>query len=101
QMQDEKYPEALATIDRYLSETKSQKPENLVVKGNILYRLERYPEAITVLKQGIDAAGADARPDWLQVLMAAYFDSDQPAEAAKVAESALARSPDDKKLQMN
>lgn len=101
QMEDEKYTEALATIDRYLDETKSQKPENLVVKGNILYRLERYPEAIAALKQGIDAAGDAARPDWQQVLMAAYFDSDQPAEAAKVAEAALAKSPDDKKLQMN
>src|SRR5690606_22394756 len=101
QMEDEQYDQALATIDRYLGETKSQKPENLVVKGNILYRLERYPEAIAALKQGIEAAGADARPDWRQVLMAAYFDSDQPAEAAGMAEAALAQSPDDKKLQMN
>lgn len=101
QMEDEQYDKALATIDRYLGETKSQKPESLVVKGNILYRLERYPEAIAVLKQGIEAAGADARPDWRQVLMAAYFDSDQPAEAAKMAEAALEQSPDDKKLQMN
>lgn len=101
QMDDEQYAEALATIDRYLDETGSQKPENLVVKGNILYRLERYPEAIAVLKQGIDAAGADARGDWQQLLMAAYFDSDQPAEAANVAEAALAKNPDDKNLQMN
>ncbi|HVI59519.1 MAG TPA: tetratricopeptide repeat protein [Luteimonas sp.] len=101
QMEDEQYAEALATLDRYLTETKSQKPEALVVKGNILYRLERYPEAIAALKQGIDAAGAEAKPDWQQVLMAAYFDSDQPAEAAKVAEGVLAKNPDDKKLQMN
>ena len=101
QMEDEQYDQALATIDRYLAETKSQKPENLVVKGNILYRLERYPEAIAALKQGIETAGADARPDWQQVLMAAYFDSNQPAEAAGMAEAALAQSPDDKKLQMN
>src|SRR3546814_9420366 len=33
--------------------------------------------------------------------MAAYFDSDQPAKAAQMAEAALAQSPDDKKLQMN
>ncbi len=101
QMEDEQYADALATLDRYLTETKSQKPEAMVVKGNILYRLERYPEAIAALKQGIDAAGADAKPDWQQVLMAAYFDSDQPAEAAKVAEGILAKNPDDKKLQMN
>ena len=101
QMEDEQYAEALATIDRFLTETKSQKPEYLVTKGNILYRLQRYPEAITALKQGIDAAGADAKPEWQQLLMAAYFDSNQPAEAAQIAESALAKNPDDKKLQMN
>lgn len=101
QMEDEQYDQALATIDRYLEETKSQKPESLVVKGNILYRLERYPEAIAALEKGIEIAGADARPDWRQVLMAAYFDSDQPAAAAKMAEAALAQNPEDKKLQMN
>lgn len=101
QMEDEQYADALATVDRFLTETKSQKPEYLVTKGNILYRLERYPEAITVLKQGIDAAGADAKPEWQQLLMASYFDSDQPAEAAKIAESVLAKNPDDKKLQLN
>jgi tetratricopeptide (TPR) repeat protein len=101
QMEDEQYAEALATVDRFLTETQSRKPEYLVTKGNILYRLERFPEAITTLKQGIDAAGADAKPEWQQLLMAAYFDSDQPAEAAKIAEQALAKNPDDKKLQMN
>lgn len=101
QMQDDQYAEALTTLDKFLSETKAQKPEYLVVKGNILYRLEKYPEAIAALKQGIDSAGADAKPDWQQVLMAAYFDSDQPAEAAKVAESLLAKNPNDVKLQNN
>ena len=55
QLQEDKYPEGLATIDRFLSETKSQNPEHLVVKGNALYRLEKYPEAAAVLKQAIDA----------------------------------------------
>jgi tetratricopeptide (TPR) repeat protein len=101
QMGDEQYAEALATVDQFLAETKSQKPEYLVTKGNILYRLERYPEAVTALKQGIDAAGAEAKPEWQQLLMAAYFDSDQPAEAAKLAEGALAKNPNDPKLQRN
>ncbi|WP_425602253.1 tetratricopeptide repeat protein [Luteimonas aquatica] len=101
QMQDEQYAEALATLDKFLAETKAQKPEYLVTRGNILYRLERYPEAITALKQGIDSAGDAAKPDWQQVLMAAYFDSDKPEEAAKVAEGLLAKNPNDLKLQNN
>lgn len=101
QMQDDQYAEALATVDRFLTETRAKKPEYLMLKGNALYRLERYPEAIAVLRQGIDAAGADAKPEWLQLLMGAYFDSDQPAEAAKVAQQALASKPDDKKMLLN
>jgi tetratricopeptide (TPR) repeat protein len=100
QMQDEQYKEALVTIDRFLTETQSQKPEDLILRGNILYRLQQYPEAITALKKAIDAA-PEPKPEWVQLLMAAYFDSDQPAEAAKLAEGLLAKNPNDAKLQLN
>ena len=46
QLQDEQYTESLKTLDTFFAETKSTKPEQLVVKGNALYRLERYPEAV-------------------------------------------------------
>jgi len=99
-MQDDEYNEALALVDRYLSETKSQKPEEQIVKGNILYRLERYPEAIAVLKPAIDAA-PEPRSDWVQILMASYLESEQIAEAAVLAEQIAAKAPDDKRAQMN
>jgi tetratricopeptide (TPR) repeat protein len=101
QMQGDDDAQGLATIDKLIAETKTTRPEVLAIKGNALYRLQRYPEAITALQQAIDAAGAEAKPEWQQLLMASYFDSDQPAEAAKIAEAALAKNPDDKKLQMN
>lgn len=100
QLQDEKYADALATFDRFLSETRSAKPEHLVLKGNALYRLERYPEAITVLRQAIDG-NPDARADWQQLLMAAYAESGQSAEAAKLAEAVAAKTPNDKRAQLN
>lgn len=100
QLQQDKYADALKTFDRFFSETKSSKPEHLVMKGNALYRLERYPEAITVLRQAIDN-NPDARPDWQQLLMAAYAESGQGAEAAKLAEVVAAKSPSDKRAQMN
>lgn len=101
QMQGDDDAKGLATVDKLIAETKTTSPDVLAIKGNALYRLERYPEAITALKQAIDTAGADAKPEWQQLLMASYFDSDQPAEAARIAEEALAKNPDDKKLQMN
>lgn len=100
QLQEDKYADALKTFDRFFAETKSAKPEHLVLKGNALYRLERYPEAITVLRQAIDG-NPDARPDWQQLLMAAYAESGQAGEAAKLAEAVAAKTPGDKRAQMN
>jgi tetratricopeptide (TPR) repeat protein len=100
QLQEDKYQEGLATIDRFLSETKSQNPEHLVVKGNALYRLEKYPEAAAVLKQAIDAS-PEPRADWQQLLMAAYAESGQGDQATAMAEKVAAKSPNDKRAQMN
>lgn len=100
QLQEEQYAQSLATIDRFLNETKSTKPEHLVVKGNVLYRLERYPEAAVVIKQAIDGS-PEPKPEWQQLLMATYVESNQGAEAAKVAEAIAAKNPNDKRAQMN
>ena len=100
QLQEDKYQEGLATIDRFLGETKSQNPEHLVVKGNALYRLEKYPEAAAVLKQAIDAS-PEPRADWQQLLMAAYSESGQGDQAIAMAEQVAAKNPTDKRAQMN
>ena len=46
QLQEDQYAEGLATLDRYFAETKSQKPEEMALKGQGLYQAERYAEAI-------------------------------------------------------
>jgi tetratricopeptide (TPR) repeat protein len=100
QLQEEQYAESLATMDRFLTESKSTKPEHLIVKGNALYRLERHAEAAKVIKAAIDAS-PDPKAEWQQLLMATYVESNQGAEAAKVAEAIAAKSPNDKRAQMN
>ena len=100
QLQQDQYAEALTTFDRFMAETKTAKPEHLVLKGNALYRLKRYPEAITVLRQAVDN-NPEARADWQQLLMATYAESGQPAEAAKLAEVVASKTPGDKRAQMN
>ena len=97
--QEDRYPEALATLDRLLTETKSQDPAQLALKGNILLRMERYPEAIAVLQPL--ALLPDAKPEWQQLLMAAYSESGQGAEASKLAEQIAAATPNDKRSQLN
>ena len=100
QLQEEQYAESLATLDRFFQESGSSKPEHLVLKGNALYRLERFPEAAQVLKSAVDAA-EEPRADWLQLLMATYMESGQEAEASALAEKIGADNPDDKRAQMN
>lgn len=100
QLQDEQYTESLKTLDTFFAETKSTKPEQLVVKGNALYRLERYPEAATVLKQAIDSS-PNPKPEWQQLLMATYAESGNAGEAAKMAEAVAAKNPNDKRAQLN
>lgn len=100
QLQDEQYTEGLATLDRYLSETKSTKPEELALKGQALYLAGKYADAIPVLKQVVDAT-PEPKAQWVQMLMSAYDQTNQPAEALKIAERLAAKSPDDKTAQMN
>jgi tetratricopeptide (TPR) repeat protein len=100
QLQDDQYPEGLATLDKYLTETKSQRPEDLILKGQALYQSERYQEAIPVLKQAI-AASPEPKDSWNQLLMAAYAEAGQTGEAVTAAEQLAAKSPNDKKAQLN
>lgn len=100
QLIDDKYADALKTIERFLSETKSEKAEHLVTKGNVLYRMDKFAEAIPVLKQAI-AAAPEPKKDWMQLLMASYFEAGQSGEAVKLAETIAAKNPADKATQMN
>ena len=99
-LSEERYEESLATLDKFLTETKSSKPEHLAMKGNALYRLERFDEAAKTLEQAI-AASDKPQASWSQLLMGSYFEQDKPLEAAKVAEGLLAKNPDDKSTLMN
>lgn len=100
QLADDELEPGLATLDRYLAETKSTRPEDLVIKGQALYQLERFKEAIGPLKQAIDSS-PEPKDSWVQLLMASYAEADQNAEAIALAEKLAAKNPTDKKIQAN
>jgi tetratricopeptide (TPR) repeat protein len=99
-LQEEQYDQGLATLDKYFAETKSNKPQELALKGQGLYQAERYAEAIPALKQAIESS-PEAKDNWQQLLMASYAEVGQSGEAIKMAEAIAAKSPADKKAQMN
>ncbi len=100
QLADDELAPGIATLDRYLAETKSQKPEDLVLKGQALYQQERYQDAIPILKQAIDAT-PEPNASWVQLLMASYLETEQTPLAIGLAEQLAAKNPDDKRAQMN
>lgn len=100
QLQEEQYTQGLATLERFLNETKSKDPEALALKGQGLYQAERFAEAIPALKQAIEAS-PEPKDNWQQLLMASYAEVGQSGEALTMAETIAARAPGDKKAQMN
>jgi tetratricopeptide (TPR) repeat protein len=100
QLQDDEFVPGMAMLDRYLAETKSTKPEDLIQKGQALYQMEKYAEAIPVLQQAI-AATPEPKDSWYSLLLASYAGADQPGEAVKIAEQLAAKNPADKKAQLN
>lgn len=100
QLGDDELQEGLATLDRYLSESRSKKADDLALKGQALYQLERFQEAIPVLKQAIEST-PEPKDNWVQLLMAAYAESDQNDAAIALAEQLVAKNPNDKKTQVN
>jgi tetratricopeptide (TPR) repeat protein len=100
QLADEKYADALATATRFLSETQSDDPKTLALQGNALYRMDRYPEAVAVLKKAM-AASTEPDNNITQLLIASYIEMNQPQQAAALAEQEAAKKPDDKHAQLN
>jgi tetratricopeptide (TPR) repeat protein len=100
QLADDQLEAGLATLDRFLTETKSSRPEDLVLKGQALYQAERFQEAIPVLKQAIEAT-PEPKDSWVQLLMASYAETKQNDQAVALAEQLAAKNPADKKAQMN
>jgi len=100
QLQDDEFGPGMANLDRYLAETKSTKPDDLIQKGQALYQMEKYAEAIPVLEQAIGAS-TEPKDNWYGLLLASLINADRPAEAVKIAEQMAAKAPADKKAQLN
>jgi tetratricopeptide (TPR) repeat protein len=97
---EEQYEESLKWLDRFMAETNTRKADHLALKGNALYRLDRFEEAAAVLEEALKASD-EPQDSWAQLLMASYADLERPADAARVAEGLAARNPTDKRTQMN
>ena len=97
---DEDYAQALAALDQWVQQSGKQSADAYALKGNVLYRLEKYPEAVTAIQKA-KSMSDQPKESWDQILIASYFAMDKYDEAGKVAEAALAKDPNNAKLLMN
>ncbi len=100
QYQDDRFDDALATLDRMLTETRKEDPQTLALKGGILYQTERYDEAATVLKRAIELSDK-THDNWVQMLLASYINAEKFDQATALGEDLLAKNPDDARLLFN
>lgn len=94
---EEKYAAALSLIDQWMLESRAEKAEAHALRGNALYRLERFPEAAGALQKAI-ALSDEPNESWTQMLLGTFYEQENYAEAAKVGEALLAKNPDNEKL---
>lgn len=92
---EQEYDKALNAVDRWLALTRAEKPDAYALKGNALYRLERYPEAGEALKKAI-ALAKEPNASWNEMLIATYEESGNTAGAAAIAEETLKKDPNNK-----
>ena len=89
QFGDEKYAESLATMDRFLAETKSTKPEHAAFRAGILANMGRHDEAAAIYKKLVADNPGDKR--LLMNAVAALQNADKFAEGNVLLEDAYKR----------
>lgn len=89
QFGDEKYAEALATVDRFLAETKSEKPEHQGFRAGVLANLNRNEEAAAIYKDLVAKNPTDKRV--LMNAVAALQNADKFDQANLLLEDAYKR----------
>ena len=99
-LEQRRFAEAVATYDRLFAETRTRDPLDLIVQGQALYSMGRYPPAVPVIEEAI-AAGTDPNPKWQELLTRAHMKAGGFAEALRLAEQVAAGAPDDRRIQMN
>lgn len=100
QQQQKRYDDALATYDRFFAETGSADPEAKMMKGQVLFLMDRHPEAAALMQEAIDASEAP-KPEWKALLMQVHANSGNAGEAVRMAEQVAAAKPDDRRAQLN
>ena len=76
---EDRYEEALSTIDKWFTLELNPAPEPFILKAQILYNLNRYQAMIQPIENAMQVAekrGLPAKEDWYTLLNFAYFSTE-------------------------
>jgi tetratricopeptide (TPR) repeat protein len=96
----EQYDLADPLIARVINETKTTNPDVYGLQGASFYNNGKYAEAIVPLKRAIELKPEGPEEQWLQMLLAAYAETDDNASAIALGEQMKAANPEDKRSVM-
>lgn len=76
--QQERFDDALATLERWFSIVPDPGPDQYYLKARIYYQMQRYEDGIEPLERAIalaDARGREPQEDWYNLLRVMYFET--------------------------
>jgi len=97
---DEDYGDALTTLDTWNKESGAQSADVYALQGNAYYRMQKYPQAVAAIQKA-KSLSDKPQSSWDQIEMASDFAMDKYDDAAKLAEAALAKDPNNSTLLQN
>lgn len=98
QFTQEDYKEALVTINRLIRAITEPSADIFMLKGQALFQMERYNEALNPIKTAIDLYRDQGRPpkeNWLLLLRVIYFEKNDYANMLKVVKELIVYYPKD------
>lgn len=99
-LEQRRFADSVATYDRLFAETRARSPSDLIVQGQALYSMGRYPQAVPVIEEAI-AGHAGPNPKWQELLTRAHMKAGEFAQALRLAQQVAAGSPTGRQIQMN
>jgi len=98
QFTQEDYKEALVTINRLMRAITEPSADIFMLKGQALFQMERYNEALNPIKTAIDLYRDQGRPpkeNWLLLLRVIYFEKNDYANMLNVVKELIVYYPKD------
>jgi predicted Zn-dependent protease len=99
-MADDDYNDALTTLDTWNKESGAQSADIDALQARAYYRLQKYPEAVAAIQKA-KSITSQPQASWDQIEMASYFAMDKYDDAAKLADAAIAKDPNNSTLLQN